>query len=268
MKECLIYFPKYTANRTPTAFGWWLQAAATYGFDAHIAYFEDFGSSRKDIPDLVIMRGYDRRVSEFYERTGCKVVNTWQSMYTSLNKWHTFQILKSAGIPTPFTLENVNAISYESAGEALGFPFVVKQVDGSRGCNVFLVNDINQYKEAIRACGRHAIAQKYISDSHGRDIRVWTIGGNAVAAVLRHSSTSFVSNYSQGGQAEAYTLNRRVATLASEAATAIGLDFAGVDILFDGNDYCVCEVNGNAGFRTLTAAGGVDILDVLFKYLK
>ena len=57
-----------------------------------------------------------------------------------------------------------------------------------------------------------------------------------------------------GGHACAHPLDEAAAQLAVAAAQSIGLDFAGVDLLMDGEGgYTVCEVNGNAGFRTLYA---------------
>ncbi len=85
--------------------------------------------------------------------------------------------------------------------------------------------------------------------------------------MLRQSDTKFVSNYSQGGKASLFPMNADVASTAVKAARALGLDFAGVDILFDGNGYTVCEVNGNAGFRTLSAVSDINIIKHLYEYI-
>lgn len=98
------------------------------------------------------------------------------------------------------------------------------------------------------------MSQRYVAASHGRDLRVWTVGDRAVACVMRRSDGALQSNYAMGGHACAHPLDEAAAQLAVAAAQSIGLDFAGVDLLMDGEGgYTVCEVNGNAGFRTLYA---------------
>jgi glutathione synthase/RimK-type ligase-like ATP-grasp enzyme len=59
--------------------------------------------------------------------------------------------------------------------------------------------------------------------------------------------------------------------LAVRAAGALGLDFAGVDILYGGGrvpEFLVCEVNGNAGFRTASLLGEFDIPTALASFIR
>jgi glutathione synthase/RimK-type ligase-like ATP-grasp enzyme len=50
-------------------------------------------------------------------------------------------------------------------------------------------------------------------------------------------------------------------------ARTLGLEVAGVDILFDGDGYSVCEANSSPGFTGLEQATGVDVPDVIFSNL-
>ena len=57
--------------------------------------------------------------------------------------------------------------------------------------------------------------------------------------------------------------------LALAAVKGLGLDFAGVDILFGkDNEPILCEVNSNAQFRALLGATGIDITDALFEHIR
>lgn len=277
MRQGLILFPKSTLGSGVNAFGWWREEAEALGISLRQAFFEDltlcYGASRRffiggaeaELPDFVIMRGYAEEISLYFERAGIPVFNRWAAMNASHNKVLTHSILSTNGIPTPETFFREEALTYgEAATLAGGGTFVVKQPDSSRGNNVFLVRNAEEYDYAVGKCGGKILFQKYIASSHGRDLRVWTVGDRAAACVLRHSSTSFLSNYSQGGSAEAYDAPDEAMRLAASAAQAVGLDFAGVDLLFteDGH-FTVCEVNGNAGFRTLSACGGPDIVEIM-----
>lgn len=279
MKNGLVLFPRTTASRPTTAFEWWRTEAAKLGIELQVSFFEDIVADTQPDngclikngaipkPDFVIMRGYNTLVSNIFEARGIPVFNRSEAMARSLDKAVTHQWLRGADIATPRTLCPVVPMAYEDALAELGSVFVAKQRDSSRGINVFLVKDKADYISALESCGANIILQEYIASSHGRDLRVWTIGNQAVACVLRHSDNSFLSNYSQGGRATHIPLDPAAGLLAARAAQTIGLDFAGIDLLFTNEGYTVCEVNGNAGFRTLSATSGYNIIGAFLKYI-
>jgi len=55
--------------------------------------------------------------------------------------------------------------------------------------------------------------------------------------------------------------------IALRTVQAIGLDFAGVDVLFGKNGPLVCEVNSNAHFKTTLECTGVNIADEIMQYI-
>jgi glutathione synthase/RimK-type ligase-like ATP-grasp enzyme len=63
-------------------------------------------------------------------------------------------------------------------------------------------------------------------------------------------------------------LNDERSSLAVRAATAVGADYAGVDLLTgrDGTTY-VLEVNGIPGWKGLQEATGIDVAGRLIDYL-
>lgn len=282
MRRGLVLFPKSTLAGGATAFDWWRAAAQECGLHADIAFFEDITiacGSRPEaylagkpltIPDFVVMRGYNEALSLFFENSGCAVFNSWHSMMLSRDKRLTHNCLCRARIPSPETVWSTDALSYSTVSARLGGQFVVKQTDGSRGVNVFLIDNESDYGKAInKMCGASYLCQRYVKSSHGRDLRLWVVGGSVAGGVLRYSESSFLSNYSQGGKAAAVKIDDAAAALAVRASQCLGLDFAGVDILFaEDAGYCVCEVNGNAGFRTLAGIDPhTDILHRFFKHI-
>ena len=93
------------------------------------------------------------------------------------------------------------------------------------------------------------------------------VGGRAVAAMRRTAKDGdFRANITNGGTAEGIEPTPEQAELAVRAAKALGLDFAGVDLLdFDGEPV-VCEVNSNAHFVNLYNACGVNVADEIMEY--
>lgn len=283
MADGLIVVPESTLAASSTAFDWWRSEAERCGIRLSIAFAEQIqlryadgdamaliGGRPIDLPRFAVMRGYFRDTSRHFERCGVATVNSWTSMQESVDKILTHQALTAAGLPTPATVYPASVLDYDDACEAIGSRrFVLKPVDGSRGVNVFLINNRDEYGRALDMVGSDAMIQHYVDSSCGRDLRVWTVGERAVGCVMRHSASSFRSNYSQGGSASRCDLPEEAARMAVEAARCVGLEFAGVDLLFrpDGG-FTVCEVNGNAGFRTLSAVDrDSPILRFLFEYI-
>lgn len=216
--------------------------------------------------DFVVMRGYDERLSRFFSLTGATVINRWEAMALSHDKLLTHICLTQSGLPTPDCFSTASPVDYDTVARRFGAGrFIVKQIDGSRGSNVFLVDSPESFADAVGACGPMPLYQKAVESSFGRDLRLWIIGGTVGGCVLRQSSSDFRSNYSLGGTATLFNPPPEAAALAVAAARATGLFFAGVDLLFDGDGFTVCEVNGNAGFRSLSAVGGPDLPDLFFK---
>ncbi len=188
------------------------------------------------------------------------------------------------------------ASEYAAVCRTLGSrEFILKQNFGSKGENVFLVASAEEYARALESCceeerrrldmldsqdsrlpsdfgqtreevlrGCTILVQEYISSSFGRDIRVWVSGGEVIGHILRYNDNSFKSNFAAGGSFRQVELPQEAAQLAIDAARAIGLHFAGIDLLYtaDGG-FTICEVNGNAGFRTAPT----DIPDGIFRTL-
>ena len=58
-----------------------------------------------------------------------------------------------------------------------------------------------------------------------------------------------------------------IESVAVKAAEIIGLDFAGVDVLFGSDGPVVCEVNSNPHFKSSLECTGVDMSEKIFDYI-
>jgi len=106
------------------------------------------------------------------------------------------------------------------------------------------------------------IFQEFIEASHGRDLRVFVIDGKVVAAMQRTAGDGgFKANFSRGGKVENFKIDSVIAELAIESAQTLGLDIAGIDILFDKKGYKICEANAAPDFRGLESCCNVSIAD-------
>ena len=154
----------------------------------------------------------------------------------------------------------------------IGFPCVVKILVGSYGEGVVLSRDAGSFRdlmELIASLDRSqaVILQQYIGSRAGQDLRVWVIGGRVLGAMLRSSKDgSFKANITRGGEGQPYPLKPEIEQLSLSCAAALKLDIAGVDLLFDDDDYCVCEVNSAAGFAGFEEATGVNVARAILQH--
>lgn len=79
---------------------------------------------------------------------------------------------------------------------------------------------------------------------------------------------SIVTNISQGGIGEKFTLSPEIEILALDVANTLSLEYAGIDILFDSyNKPYVIEVNSNPQFYGFNKTFNIKVEDLLLKYL-
>jgi RimK family alpha-L-glutamate ligase len=106
-------------------------------------------------------------------------------------------------------------------------------------------------------------------EHEGRDIRVFIVGGRVLGAIERRAPAGeWRTNFSRGGSARPFDLPIEWQAFALKAASAIGADYAGVDLLpsRDGAVF-VLEVNGIPGWRGLQQATGIDVATAIVAHL-
>lgn len=231
-------------------------------------------------PDLIIPRTgsesdyFTLAVLRHFEKQGVAMVNSPTAVEAVGDKLQTLQILAGAGLPIPKTILGKFPIDVDVVERELGFPVVVKTLKGTRGDGVLLCNDREQFNDLAKLLdgakpGADFIFQQYVKSSHGRDVRVLVIDGHAVAAMERRSADgSFKSNISLGGVGTCFNPPPEMAGLAVRVASVLGLDVAGIDILFDDDGYRVCEANSSPGFQGLEKACRISVPDVIFRSMQ
>jgi glutathione synthase/RimK-type ligase-like ATP-grasp enzyme len=88
--------------------------------------------------------------------------------------------------------------------------------------------------------------------------------------MFRYSeSGDFRANLSIGGKMMSYEPSEKQKELAIRCCEIIGLDFAGVDLLYgEGEEPIVCEVNSNAHFKNIFDCTGVNAADAIMEHIR
>lgn len=207
-----------------------------------------------------------------FEQLSVPVINSSQAVEDVKDKLVCLQRLACANLPIPRTMLVRFPVDCDLVERQIGFPCVVKVLVGSHGEGIYLSRDRSTFRdlmELVASLNGHQslILQNYIGDRPGQDLRVWVIGGQVVGAMLRRSTDgSFKANITRGGRGEAFPLDPMMEVLARECAAILGLEIAGVDLLFDGDQYRVCEINSAPEFSGFEAATGLNIARLVLQH--
>ena len=218
--------------------------------------------------DFLIYLDKDPYLACYLEKTGRRLFNKAESIRICDDKGLTHLQLDGV-VPMPKTvlapLNYSNGISLpylEKVAQELGFPLVAKKSFGSRGMGVRLVESF----EGLVALetewkGLPHLYQRFISASAGKDHRLIVIGGRFLCGYERRAKgDDFRSNLGLGGEGYPCQISQKEIELAETAARRLGLDYCGVDLLFeeDGSPL-LCEVNSNAFFEGAENVTGVNV---------
>lgn len=227
-------------------------------------------------PDFVLFWDKDTSLARLLEAEGVRLFNSARAIEICDSKALTAETL-AGKIATPKTIiapKTFEGLGYnncdfvERSADMLGLPMIIKESYGSFGAQVYLANTLDEAKGIITSLGhKDFIMQEFISESCGRDVRVNVVGDKVVSAMERYNDNDFRSNITNGGKMRKAALTPEIETAAIRAAKLIGLDFAGVDVLFGKDGPIVCEVNSNPHFKSSLECTGVDMSECIMDYI-
>jgi gamma-F420-2:alpha-L-glutamate ligase len=233
-----------------------------------------------ELPDLVLSRTgagtnyFTRLVMRQIEKFGIPVINDADSISRVSDKLLTSQLLVKENLPIPKTVLVNGDVDIELIEKEIGFPCVVKATSGSKGKTVHLCQTKKDFTSLMSLLSsislkKTMIIQEFVDAQPGTDLRVWVIGGKTIVAMKRIGTEGdFRANISQGGTAELFEITDEVDYLARETARVLGLQIAGVDLLFDKDGYKICEANSSPGFEGMDQYCGQDMAQRIVDFIK
>ncbi len=231
------------------------------------------------LPDFIIPRMgagttyFALALIRHLEKLGVYSYNSANSIDIVKDKLWQLQILAESGLPIPNTMLARFPLDLNLVGKHIGFPVVVKTLSGSQGSGVFLCETQNSFEELMHMLENsnpnvNLIFQEFVKTSYGRDLRVVTVGGRIVGAMERNAADgNFKANYSRGGDVKKFDITPEIEWLVLEVARILDLDIAGIDLLFDGDRFKICEVNSSPGFEGLEKACEKNIAKEIIQYV-
>lgn len=220
-------------------------------------------------PNFAIMRNNDPLLSKQLESLGIHVFNTAFTSEVSNHKGKTHQFLANKDIPM---LDTLFVMRNEFKPETIPFPYpvVVKEVAGRGGAQVYAANSAEEVIQLLGKIDATELIIQKMGEVPGKDVRVYVIGNEIIAATLRYSDKDFRANYSLGGSARLYELSEVEKALVHKVIAEFNgeLGFVGIDFLFakDGS-FVFNEIEDVAGSRTLFANSDISVLTILFEHI-
>lgn len=216
---------------------------------------------------------YGTAVVRQFEMMNIYSLNRSQSIARSRDKLRCLQILAKYGVGLPVTgcahsTKDVGGL-IQIAG---GAPLVVKLLEGTQGIGVVLAETKKAAEsviEAFRGLDANILVQEFINEARGSDIRCVVIGDKVVASMIRQGAEGeFRSNLHRGGSAHKVKITPEERATAVRAAKAMGLEFAGVDMLRSNHGPVVMEVNSSPGLEGIEMTTGVDVAAKLMEHIE
>ena len=228
-------------------------------------------------PDFIIPRlgsqstYFSLAVIRQLERLGVYSCNSSSTVETVKDKLQMHQLLAQSNLPTPKTMLVKFPMDINIVKNEIGFPAVIKNVTGSEGAGIYLCESEDKFTDLMELVysnneKANIIIQEFLQKSHGKDLHVFVLGGKVIGCMKRSSKNSFKANFSRGAKVEPFKLTSEIEWLATETARLVGLDIAGIDLLFDKKGYKICEANSSPGFKGLEMVVGNNVAEQILDY--
>ena len=201
------------------------------------------------------------------------VINKFDVANTCGNKMITSMLLKKNNIPTPKTYFSFSAETALDNFEKVGYPLVIKPIIGSWGRSVMPVKDkdtaeaVIENRQVTDGPQDRIYYLQEIIDRPPRDIRVITVGDQAISAMYRKSSGGFKTNIALGADPELCEITKEMEDLCEKTSKAVGGGILGIDLMEDKEKGLVVhEVNNTVEFKGLVKVSKKNIPKEMIDY--
>ncbi|MCB1377407.1 MAG: 30S ribosomal protein S6--L-glutamate ligase [Alphaproteobacteria bacterium] len=216
---------------------------------------------------------YGLAVLRQFEMMGVYPLNESVAIGRSRDKLRSLQILARDGVGMPVTaFANDTSRTNDVLDIVGGAPVVIKLLEGTQGIGVVLSETPKSARSVIDAfhgADIAILAQEFIKEAEGTDIRAFVVGRRVIATMERKGTEGdFRSNLHRGGTAREATLTPAERATALKAAKAMGLNVAGVDMIRSNRGPLVLEVNSSPGLEGIEKTTETDIAASIIVFLE
>lgn len=216
---------------------------------------------------------YATAVLRQFEMMGVYCLNESVAISRSRDKLRALQLLARKGVGMPVSgFAHSTKMTNDLIKLVGGAPLVIKLLEGTQGKGVVLAETQQAAEsviDAFRDLDEYFLVQEFIKEAGGSDIRCFVVGGKVVASMMRTAKEGdFRSNLHRGGTAVPVRLTPEERKTAQQAATVMGLNVSGVDIIRSQRGPLVIEVNSSPGLEGIETTTGKDVAATMIEYIE
>src|SRR5690625_1689008 len=234
---------------------------------SHKAYEIYINGYAQPLPDFIVNRSIEPVLQDFFHTCHIPIFNDGETARIANHKALTHLELSKLNIPMlPTFFIHGRALPNKLP---LPYPVMIKAVSGRGGKEVYFIDYDTSWKEFRR----HATNQEYIVQSTnvqlGKDVRVFVIGREIIAAVLRYNKNDFRANFKLGGKAIPYTLSQEDRQMIDRITNRFQFGLVGIDFLMNHDGKLLFnEIEDVAGSRILSEVTDINLLEKYIHFIK
>lgn len=237
-------------------------------------WFLTYNQKEIEYPDFAICRTIYPLLNKQLEYMGIKVFNNSQVAEICNDKAKTYQYIAGLGI------QIVDSTFYQNSMVKQIFnkiqePSVIKAVAGHGGNQVFLIDPNNstevehQNNVIIQKLTSSDVVLQPLIGSRHQDLRVYIIGDEIIAAVLRTAKEGFKSNFSLGGEVAKYELSANEIQIVEKIIKHFEFGLVGIDfIIGDNGELIFNEIEDVVGARMLYQCTDINLVRLYIAFIR
>ena len=220
--------------------------------------------------DFVINRYKWGHIKDAINNLAQKSYNRIECYRPYIDKYVQLHNLDSQHFDKPKYILGTAQSNFEQLISLLGMPFIAKGLDSSMGREIRLIKNASELSSLAKEFSpeKEFLFEEFITSSYGRDLRLFSIRGEAVACMIRESKTDFRANVALGANVKNYPINSELQSIATDIYEVTGLDVLGIDLLFGRESLYFCEINVMPGLEGIEYASGINIARLALRRIK
>ena len=212
------------------------------------------------LPDYAVVRTMNGEIAEWLHEKGVRLFNAYSLHKIACDKWETYLFCRE---------NNISVMDTKLLGDEppFSYPFVVKSRDGHGGSEVFLCKGEEDWVAVAKRTDKTRFIAQPLCDEAGKDMRVYLLGDEVLAAMLRTSTCDFRSNFSLGGRAQRAQVDDGQKQILKKVTALLSPDFCGVDFIRHRGEWILNEIEDPVGTRMLYEHTDIDAARELARYV-
>jgi RimK family alpha-L-glutamate ligase len=230
----------------------------TNGLDSNIILWRD---TKTQAIIRKIIAGY------FLNNKKIFIDRVWAEKDWTANKLRQAEFYSQQQLPLPKTIFT-NSKNFDFLVKNISLPFIAKPIVGSKGNNVFLINDKAQFQ---KFCNKFPLTdfifQKYIPNDG--DFRLLCVGKKFIGGYKRiPKKGEFRANIAQGGSGKIIKLNPLLINLAEKVSRITKIEILGIDFIQSKTtkSYYLMETNGIPQWQGFKKTTGINVAEKIIDY--